>query len=183
VGVFDMAVSSPRSKRSEPSEHGSEHSDLPLAVGPHLPTEPPVATTQPPMQPSHITPEEDHGESLWRDFIIGSQDSESEDELHSARQRKRKRRPSSSDQPQSLQLSGLGTSDKAKQGGTVALSSPSFVAIELDESDRLHNRSEGTEDLSPRFAAEPKGTRNIHASSPMRWLSKKPKRRGADRPR
>jgi hypothetical protein len=174
---FDIAVSSPRSKRSEPSEHGSEHSDTPLVVESHLPTEPPVATAQPSMQPSQITPEEDHGESLWRDFIIGSQDSESEDELHSAWQRKRKRRPSSSDQSRSLQLSDLGTSDKATQGGTVALSSPSFVAIELDESDRLHHRSEGNEDLSPSFAAEPKGTRNIHASSPMRWLSKKPKRR------
>jgi hypothetical protein len=183
VGIFDMAVSSPRSKRSETSEYGSEHSGLPLTVGSNLPAEPPVATAQLPTQPSRITPEEDHGESLWRDFIIGSQDSESEDELHSAWQRKRKRRPSSSDQSQSLQLSDLGTSDKATQGGTVALSSPSFVAIEIDESDRLHNRSEGIGDHSPSFAAEPKGTRNTHASSPMRWLSKKPKRRGDDRPR
>ena len=112
------------------------------------------------------------------------EDSESEDELHSAwqRKRKRKRRPSSSEQSRSLQLSGLGTSDKATQGGTVALSSPSFVPIELDESDLLHDRSEGIESLPPNFAAESKGTRNIHASSPMRWLSKKPKRRGTDGP-
>jgi hypothetical protein len=188
VGIFDMPASSPRSEGPNPSEHGmehgSEHSDIPLVVGSHTPTEAPVAAAQLPVQLSHITPENDPGESLWRDFIIGSQDSESEDELHSAwqRKRKRKRRPSSSEQSRSLQLSGLGTSDKATQGGTVALSSPSFVPIELDESDLLHDRSEGIESLPPNFAAESKGTRNIHASSPMRWLSKKPKRRGTDGP-
>jgi hypothetical protein len=189
VGIFDMAASSPRSEGPNPSEHGSEHglehgsenNDFPLVVGSHHPAEPPVATAQLP-QPSHIIPEDDHGESLWRDFVIGSQDSESEDELQLAwqRKRKRKRRPSNSEQSRSLQLSGLGTSDKATQGGTVALSSPSFVHIELDESDLLHDRSEGIEGLSPNFAAESKGTQNIHASSPMRWLSKKPKRRGTD---
>ena len=182
VGIFDMAASSPRSEGPNLSEHGSENNDLPLVVGSHHPAEPPVATAQLPVQPSHIIPEDDHGESLWRDFIIGSQDSESEDELHSAwqRKRKRKRRSSSSQKSRSLQLSGLGTSDKATQGGTVALSSPSFVPIELDESDLLHERSEGIESLPPNFAAESRGTRNIHASSPMRWLSKKPKRRGTD---
>ena len=188
VGIFgfDMAVSSPRSKRSNHSEH-AEHSeqslkydDMPL-VEPRQSTEPPVVTVQPPPQPSHTTPEDDHGESLWRDFIIGSQDSESEDELHTAWQRKRKRISSSSDQSRSLQLSGLGTSDKATQGGTIALSSSPFVPItELDESGRLHDRSESIEEFSPNVAAESKGTRNIHALSPTRWLSKKPKRRGAD---
>jgi hypothetical protein len=174
---FDMAASSPGSKQLSPSEHGSTNDDPSLAE-PHHPTEPPEVTVKPPAQPSHIIPEDDQGESLWRDFIIGSQDSESEDELHSAWQRKRKRRPSSSDQSHSLQLSGLGTSDKATQGGTVALSSSPFVPItELDRSDGLHNGSEGIEGLSPNYAA------NIHAVSPMRWLSMKPKRRSADGPR
>jgi hypothetical protein len=181
VGGFDTSVLSPRSKRSEHSEYGSEPSDTPL-VGSHHPAAPPVVPAQIPAQPSHTIPEEDHGESLWRDFIIGSQDSESEDELHSAWQRKRKRRRSStSDQSQSFLLSGLGTSDKATQGGTVALSPPSFVPItELNESDRLHDQSESIDDIPLDFAAGSKGTQNIHALSPMRWLSKKSKRRGAD---
>jgi hypothetical protein len=192
VGIpdFDMAMSSPRSKRSnrsehdsEHSEHGSEHGDIPL-IEPQHPIKPPVVTVQPRAQPSHTTPEDDQGESLWRDFIIGSQDSESEDELHTTWQRKRKRRPSSSDESRSLQLSDLGTSDKATRGGTVPSSSSPFVPItELDESGRLHDRSEDIEGLSPNFAAGSKGTGNIHAASPMRWLSKKPKRRGADGPR
>jgi hypothetical protein len=188
VGIFDfdMAISSPRNKRSYPdehdtehSEHGSEHDDIAL-VEPHHPTESPAVTVQPP-EPSHTIPDDDQGESLWRDFIIGSQDSESEDELHTTWQRKRKRRSSSSDQSRSLQLSGLGTSDKATRGGTIAFSSSPFVPItELEESDQLHDRSEGIEGLSPNFAAGSKSTGNIHAASPMRWLSKKPKRRGAN---
>lgn len=179
MGIFDMAISSPRSKASNPSEHTQKHSDVPLD-GSQQPIELPVVTSRLPARPPQILPEDDHGESLWRDFIIGSQDSESEDELHMAWQRKRKRRRSSgSEQSQSFQLSGLGTSDKATQGGTVALSSPSFVQIELDESER----SEGIGDFPPNLVAETKGAWNIHASSPMRWLSKKPKRRGTNGPR
>lgn len=172
TGLFNMALSSPKSKRSYPREHDLEHSVIP-SVEPLLPDELSVATAQAPEQPSNEIPEDESGEWLWRDFIIGSQDSESEDELHSAWQRKRKRRLSSSDRSQSLLLSGLGASDRATQGGTVARSSPLCETdVGFIESDRLHG---GSENIG--------GPQNIHALSPVCQFHKKPKRRGANRPR
>lgn len=69
-----------------------------------------------------------NNEALWREFIIGSQDSESEDELHLTWQRNRTANRNNRSSPQSLQVSGLGTSDKATQGDPApVISSALFV--------------------------------------------------------
>ena len=178
VKPLGVAVSTPRGNRSNSSE-GDLERGLKPSVGSHYAAEPLAATEQSPARPSEHLPQDEDGESLWRDFIIGSQGSESENEneLHSAWQRKRKRRMSSSDQSQNLVLSGLGTSDKATQGGgTVALSTSSLVAIaDTNESHRLHS-SESIDELSLDYTPDSKRPRNFHAFSTHRKSSKPLKR-------
>lgn len=126
-----------------------------------------MAGTQPP--PRH--PEDAQGniddtddEALWREFIIGSQDSESGDELHSAWQRNRERMRQSSAQPQSVQVSGLGSSDQATRG-EATIYSPNPLTVHLAGlDDLLDHDTESIEgspiDEIPRFNSP----RNIHAT-------------------
>lgn len=176
--ISDTAMSSPKSKPSHPGEHDPEDGSIAL-IESRRAAKLLVATAE----PSRLNeePEDENGESLWRQFIIGSQDSESEDELHSAWQRKRKRSSSSSERSQHLLLSGLGTFDKATQGGTVALSSPSFVPIaKPGESRRVHSSEsiEGVVELTP----DSQGPQNIHARSTERKTTRPLKKTGVHRP-
>lgn len=115
-------------------------------------------------------------EALWREFIIGSQDSGSEDELHLAWQRSRGKALYSSD-PRSLELSGLGTSDKATNG-EASLASPTLRTVQVTCSEGpVELEEDSIED--PPLESSPTGNRprNIHTMSakkldPMRF--KKP---------
>ena len=103
-------------------------------------------------------------EALWREFIIGSQDSESGDELHSAWQRSRQNLRKSSEQPQSPQVSGLGTSDQATRG-EATVCSPSLFATQTAPMDDDHDSIEESEldDTPPSNSP-----RNIHTTAAKR---------------
>jgi hypothetical protein len=126
-----------------------------------------MAGTSPP-QPLNNAEDNTDNEALWREFIIGSQDSESGDELHSAWQRTRAQHRQSSEQPRSVQLSGLGTSDQATRG-EATIYSPSALTPQvanLDEpfEDGTESIEEFPIDDSPRLTSP----RTIHATSAKR---------------
>jgi hypothetical protein len=117
-------------------------------------------------------------EALWREFIIGSQDSESGDDLHSAWQRSRERTQQSSELPRSLQLSGLGTSDHATRG-EVVIASPTLYAITdtgVDYEPGLRENS--VEDDPLELMSTLSSPRNIHVTS-----AKKRNNQRSERPR
>lgn len=103
-------------------------------------------------------------EALWREFIIGSQDSESGDEVHSVWQRSRRRLRQSSEQPQSLQVSGLGTSDQATRGEATVCSPNPFASSRTASVDDFHEHDNASVEGSPLGSTpEPNSPRNIHA--------------------
>lgn len=120
---------------------------------------------QPSTHTPKVTADNSDNEALWREFIIGSQDSESGDDLHSAWQRSRGKTREISAQPRSLQLSGLGTSDQATKGGTEGTSPGLFAVTDAGTDNELYQREESIEDdpLQPILA--PSSPRNIHAVS------------------
>jgi hypothetical protein len=104
-------------------------------------------------------------EALWRDLIIGSEDSESGDELHSAWQRSRQKMRQSPEQPQSLQVSGLGTSDQATRG-EATVCSPSLFAAQIASIDPpVADYNDVVEEFG---TSQPNSLRNIHATSAKR---------------
>ncbi|KAM0719706.1 hypothetical protein Q7P37_003839 [Cladosporium fusiforme] len=115
------------------------------------------------------------GEALWREFIIGSQDGESEDELHLDWQRERKKRREDlehnsepdSEQARRFELSGLGTSDEATPGGTAVsvLIEPPAVSPDPRNADSPCFEHDSIEDVPIRTT--PKRTGNIHAVTTM----------------
>lgn len=124
----------------------------------------PTNLAQPPNHSSHDMHDSLEGEALWREFIIGSQDSESEDELHSAWQRNRERRRSSFDEPGSLQLSGLGTSDNATHGDTALRSTAASFTAPDSSGDESHAESEEYQAIRLE-TSKLKSPHNIHALS------------------
>lgn len=124
----------------------------------------PTNLAQPPNHSSHNMHDSLEGEALWREFIIGSQDSESEDELHSAWQRNREKRRRSSDEPGSLQLSGLGSSDNATHGDTILRSTAASFTV--PGSSGYGSHAENEEDQAFRLeTSKLKSPHNIHALS------------------
>jgi hypothetical protein len=114
--------------------------------------------TQPPPRLPEDAEDHTDNEALWREFIIGSQDSESGDELHSAWQRSRERMRQSSEQPQSVQVSGLGTSDQATRG-EATIYSPNALATQVaNVDDSLKHDTESIEEFPlddiPRYIGE-----------------------------
>jgi hypothetical protein len=107
-------------------------------------------------------------EALWREFIIGSQDSESGDELHSAWQRSRERMRQSSEQPQSIQVSGLGTSDQATRGEATVYSPNSLTVHVANVDDSLEHDTESIEEFPLDDLPRSNSPRNIHATSAKR---------------
>lgn len=104
-------------------------------------------------------------EALWREFIIGSQDSESGDEVHSVWQRSRRRLRQSSEQPQSLQVSGLGTSDQATRGEATVCSPNPFASSRIASVDDFHEHVNASIETFPLDSTpEPNSPRNIHAT-------------------
>ena len=126
-----------------------------------------TGTHPPPRLPEDV---EDHtdNEALWREFIIGSQDSESGDELHSAWQRSRERMRQSSEHPQSVQVSGLGTSDQATRG-EATIYSPNALATQVaNVDDPLEHDTESIEEFPLDDVLRSSSPRNIHATSAKR---------------
>lgn len=107
-------------------------------------------------------------EALWREFIIGSQDSESGDELHSAWQRSRGRNRQSSEQPRSLQLSGLGTSDQATRGEAAIYSPNLFAPQDTSVGNAFELDEDSIEEFPLDVSPNPGSPRNIHATSAKR---------------
>ena len=144
-------------------------------------------------QPPPRLPEDAQGniddtddEALWREFIIGSQDSESGDELHSAWQRSRERMRQSSAQPRSVQVSGLGTSDQATRG-EATIYSPNPLSVHLaDLDDPLDHDTESIEGSPLDEIPRSNSPRNIHATpakklDPRRFKMPKDSEREATR--
>jgi len=107
-------------------------------------------------------------EALWREFIIGSQDSESADELHSAWQRSRERMRESSERPQSIQVSGLGTSDQATRGEATVYSLNPLTVQVANVDDFLENDTEGIEESPLDDVPRSHSPNNIHATPARR---------------
>ena len=109
----------------------------------HLAQAPDLLTTSA-QAPPHL-PEDAEGntdnEALWREFIIGSQDSESGDELQAAWQRSREKMRESSEQPQSVQVSGLGTSDQATTGEATVYS-PNPLTVQVANVDEFLSKTQ-----------------------------------------
>lgn len=104
------------------------------------------------------------GEACWREFIIGSQDGESEDELHLDRKRKRNKRRSVSEHTPSFELDDLGNSDRATQGETaVSISMKSLASTESQNADGLEDENDSIKDVTE-TSTELLDTRNIHVS-------------------
>lgn len=134
---------------------------------PHLAVVPgmPETSAQPPTRSPVDIEDHSDNEALWREFIIGSQDSQSEDEIHSAWQRSRGRTQQSSEQPRSLQISGLGTSDQATKGEAVIASSTPFAVTDVDFENEPDRREDSGEDVSPEPTSTSNSPRNIHVRS------------------
>jgi hypothetical protein len=107
-------------------------------------------------------------EALWREFIIGSQDSESGDELHSAWQRSRERMRESSEQPRSIQVSGLGTSDRATRGEATVYSPNQLTVQAANVDDFLEHDTESIEESPLDDVPRSNSPRNIHATPAKR---------------
>lgn len=134
------------------------------AQAPDLPT---TYAQAPPHFPEDVEGNTDD-EALWREFIIGSQDSESGDELHSAWHRSRDRMKQSSEQPQSIQVSGLGTSDQATRGEATVYS-PSQLTVQVaNVNDFLEHDTESIEESPLDRVPRSKSPRNIHATPARR---------------
>lgn len=120
---------------------------------------------QPPTHTPKVTADDLDNEALWREFIIGSQDSESGDDLHSAWQRSRGKTRELSEQPRSLQLSGLWTSDQVTRGEAEGTSPGRFAVTDSDPNNALDLREDSIEDdaLQPMPALS--SPLNIHAVS------------------
>lgn len=131
----------------------------------------PVTGTTPPRpvaEDAEDAEDNTDNEALWREFIIGSQDSESGDELHSAWQRSRERMRPSSEPPQSGQVSGLGTSDQATRGEATVYS-PSALATQVARvDDPSGHDTESMEDFPLDDVPRSSSPRNIHAASAKR---------------
>ena len=123
-----------------------------------------VVGTQPPLHVPEDAEDNTDNEALWREFIIGSQDSESGDELHSAWQRSREKMRQSSEQPQSLQVSGLGTSDQATRGGATVCSPNLFAARVADDGESLEHDTESIEEFQLDDTPRPSSPPNFHAT-------------------
>jgi hypothetical protein len=126
-----------------------------------------VTATPPPH--SFIDAEDNKdNEALWREFIIGSQDSDSGDELHSAWQRSRKQNRQSSEQPQSVQVSGLGTSDRATRGEATIYSPSALTAKVASLDDPFESDTESIEESPLDDVPGSNSPCNIHATSTKR---------------
>lgn len=120
----------------------------------------------------------DDGEALWRDFIIGSQDGHSEDDIHLAWQRSRNRKQHDSEAHEFLQLSGLGTSDQATQGDTKAPSA-SASSAEWDTNDcnvTILRRDDGSHSAQKPYSKKARAA-NIHAAATPRAIQRHHKRK------
>lgn len=120
-------------------------------------------TQPPPRLPGNAEGNTDD-EALWREFIIGSQDSDSGNVLHSAWQRSRERMRQSSEPPQSVQVSGLGTSDQATRGGATVCSPTIFAGRVSDGGDSLEHDTERIEESPLDHILRSTSPRNIHAT-------------------
>ncbi|KAM0707079.1 hypothetical protein Q7P35_006410 [Cladosporium inversicolor] len=128
----------------------------------------PMTGTTPPHSVAQNAKDNTDNEALWREFIIGSQDSESGDELHSDWQRSRERMRQSSEQPQSVQVSGLGTSDQATRGEP-SVYSPNTLTAEIANADvSLEHDTESIEEFPLDDLSRSNSPRNIHATSAKR---------------
>jgi hypothetical protein len=138
--------------------------------------EPPATGAQSPKDLPGTTKDHADNEALWRKFIIGSQDSESGDDLHSAWQRNREKTQESSELPRSLQLSGFGTSDHATRGEAV-VAPPTLYAVTdsgFDNDSGPGEDSAGYNQLE--LMATPSSPRNIHATSTRKVQNQRFKR-------
>lgn len=120
---------------------------------------------QPPTHIPKVTADDSDNEALWREFIIGSQDSESGDDLHSAWQRSRGKTRELSEQPRSLQLSGLGTSDQATRGEVEGTSPGRSAVTDSGADNELDLREDSIEEDALQPTPAPSSPRNIHAVS------------------
>jgi hypothetical protein len=127
-----------------------------------------LMTSTPPLQPLNDAENNTDDEALWREFIIGSQDSESGDELHSAWQRSRERMRQNSREPQSAQVSGLGTSDQATRGEATVYSPSALTARVANLDDLFENDTESIEEFPLDEFPRSKSPCNIHATSAKR---------------
>jgi hypothetical protein len=121
--------------------------------------------------PSHsINDAEDitDDEALWREFVIGSQDSESRDDLYSVWQRSRERMRPSSEEPQSVQVSGLGTSDQATRGEATICSPSALTAQIVNLDDSFEGETESIEEFALNDVLRSNSPCNIHATSTKR---------------
>ena len=120
--------------------------------------------TQPPPPLPEVTEGNTDDEALWREFIIGSQDTESGDELHPAWQRSREKMRESSEQPPSVQVSGLGTSDQATRGEATVCSPTVFADRVMDIDDSLEHDIESIEESPLDDILRPISPRNIYTT-------------------
>lgn len=121
--------------------------------------------------------DDEDNEALWREFITGSQDSESEDELHLSWQRRRSKAQQSSE-PRSLELSGLGTSDRATMGEASMIRSTQCTTQGVSPDGHIELEEDSIEDPPTDNLPTATSPRNIHTTStrkldPMRF--KKPR--------
>jgi hypothetical protein len=138
--------------------------------------DPPATSVQSPKGLPGTTGDHTDNEALWREFIIGSQDSESGDDLHSAWQRNREKTQESSELPRPLQLSGFGTSDHATRGEAVVASPTLFAVTDAGFDDEPDSREASVEDNQLDLMATPSSPRNIHATSTKKLSSQRSKR-------
>lgn len=120
------------------------------------------------MRPPAQSADDVDAEALWREFIIGSQDGESENELPLNWQRKRTKHQTESEPSRPFELSGLGTSDKATKAETTVseLLEPS-ASPEHNDDESPESEHDSIEDIPDEPESERAGTRNIHAASTM----------------
>lgn len=169
----------------EPVTQTSHQNPFDIAQHRDMPSEPPLVTTHNLQDTSaqsascarRILQDDEDNEALWREFIIGSQDSESEDELHLSWQRRRSKAQQSSE-PRSLELSGLGTSDNATMGEASMIRSTQCTTQALSPDGHIEPEEDSIEDPPTDNLPTATSPRNIHTTStrkldPMRF--KKPR--------
>jgi hypothetical protein len=127
--------------------------------------DPPTSGVQSPKGLPETTEDNTDNEALWWELIIGSQDSESGDDLHLAWQRSREKTQQSSELPRSLQLSGFGTSDHATRGEAVVASPALFAVTDAIVDDESGPREDSGEDNKLELMSTPSSPHNIHATS------------------
>jgi hypothetical protein len=137
---------------------------------------------QPPAHSLKVAEDQSDNEALWREFIIGSQDSESGDELHSAWQRSRGKTRQSLEHPQSLEICGPGTPDRTTKGEAITVRPTLFAVTDASFEDQLDHREDsiedGNEDDSPSLAPESTCAGNIHVMQTKKLDPRRFKRSG-----